>query len=45
MGGAIRMIRIQQPYLNAATLPLEPLLSRQVLLFTGVCWWSISPSA
>lgn len=36
MGGAIRMMRIREPYLNVATLPLEPLFSRQVLLFSAV---------
>jgi membrane associated rhomboid family serine protease len=37
MGGAIRMMDIRQPYLNVATLPLQPLFSRQVLSFT-VIW-------
>ncbi len=41
MGGAIRMIRIRQPYLNAATLPLEPLFSRQVLSFSAV-WLAVN---
>jgi membrane associated rhomboid family serine protease len=36
MGGAIRMIRFRDPYLNIATLPLMPLLSSQVLLFSAV---------
>jgi membrane associated rhomboid family serine protease len=36
MGAAIRMMRIREPYLNVATLPLVPLLSSQVLLFSAV---------
>jgi len=36
MGAAIRMMRIRAPYLDAATLPLMPLFSSQVLLFTAV---------
>ncbi len=36
MGAAIRMMRVREPYLNAATLPLMPLLSSQVVLFTAV---------
>ncbi len=36
MGGAIRMIRIRDPWLNGATLPLAPLLSSQILLFSAV---------
>jgi len=36
MAAAIRMIRIRDPYLNIATLPLMPLFSSQVLLFSAV---------
>jgi membrane associated rhomboid family serine protease len=36
MGGAIRMMNVRQPYLNVATLPLQPLYSRQVLSFTAI---------
>jgi membrane associated rhomboid family serine protease len=36
MGGAIRMMRIREPYLNVATLPLQPLFSSQVLSFSAV---------
>ena len=36
MGAAIRMIRMRQPQLNAASLPLVPVLSSQVLGFTAV---------
>ena len=36
MGGAIRMMRIREPSLNAATLPLQPLFSSQVLSFSAV---------
>ena len=36
MGGAIRIMRIREPYLNVATLPLQPLFSSQVLSFTAV---------
>lgn len=41
MGGAIRMIDIRRPYLNGATLPLEPLFSRQVLTFSAV-WLALN---
>ncbi|MBV9420239.1 MAG: rhomboid family intramembrane serine protease [Alphaproteobacteria bacterium] len=41
MGGAIRMMRINQPYLNVATLPLEPLFSRPVVMFSAV-WLAIN---
>lgn len=41
MGAAIRMMRIRQPYLNVATLPLVPIFSRQVLGFTGV-WLAVN---
>ncbi|HXC53785.1 MAG TPA: rhomboid family intramembrane serine protease [Rhizomicrobium sp.] len=41
MGAAIRMMRIREPYLNVATLPLEPLFSRQVLLFSAV-WMAVN---
>ena len=36
MGAAIRMMRMRQPYLNVATLPLMPIFSSQVLSFSGV---------
>jgi membrane associated rhomboid family serine protease len=36
MGAAIRMMRVREPYLNIATLPLMPLFSSQVLLFSAV---------
>ncbi len=36
MGGAIRMMRIREPYLNVATLPLQPLFSAQVLSFSAI---------
>jgi len=41
MGGAIRMIRIRQPYLNVATLPLVPIFSPQVIGFTAV-WLGVN---
>lgn len=41
MGAAIRMMDIRRPYLNVAALPLQPLWSRQVLLFTGI-WLSLN---
>jgi membrane associated rhomboid family serine protease len=41
MGAAIRMMRIRQPYLNVATLPLLPILSRQVLGFSAV-WMAVN---
>lgn len=41
MGSAIRMIRLRQPYLNVATLPLLPVTSPQVLGFSGV-WLAIN---
>ncbi len=41
MGAAIRMMRIRQPYLNAATLPLVPTFSSQVLGFTAV-WLAVN---
>jgi membrane associated rhomboid family serine protease len=41
MGGAIRMMRIRQPYLNAATLQLVPLFSAQVLGFSAV-WLAVN---
>ncbi len=41
MGGAIRMMRIREPYLNVATLPLAPLLSSQVLMFSAV-WLAVN---
>ena len=41
MGGAFRMIRIREPYLNSATLPLEPLLSRQVLTISAL-WLALN---
>lgn len=41
MGAAIRMMRIRQPYLNVATLPLVPILSRQVLGFSAV-WLAVN---
>src|SRR6185312_9547908 len=34
MGAAIRMMDIRNPYLNAASLPLQPVFSRQVLMFS-----------
>jgi membrane associated rhomboid family serine protease len=36
MGGAIRMMRIREPYLNVATLPLVPLFSSEVLIFSAI---------
>ncbi len=36
MGAAIRMMRIREPWLNDATLPLAPLLSQQILMFSAV---------
>jgi len=36
MGAAIRMMRLRQPYLNVATLPLMPIWSSQVLGFSAV---------
>jgi membrane associated rhomboid family serine protease len=41
MGAAIRMMRLRQPYLNVATLPLMPILSSQVLGFSAV-WLAIN---
>jgi len=41
MGAAIRMMRLRQPYLNVATLPLLPLWSAQVLGFSAV-WLAIN---
>jgi membrane associated rhomboid family serine protease len=41
MGGAIRMMRLRQPYLSVATLPLLPLWSAQVLGFSAV-WLAIN---
>lgn len=41
MGAAIRMIRLRQPYLNVATLPLLPIWSSQVLGFSAV-WLAIN---
>lgn len=41
MGAAIRMMRMRQPYLNIATLPLMPIFSSQVLGFSGV-WLAIN---
>ena len=35
MGAAIRMMDIRNPYLNAATRPLQSLLSRQVIMFSA----------
>jgi len=36
MGGAIRMMRLRQPYMNVATMPLLPIWSSQVLGFSAV---------
>jgi len=41
MGAAIRMMRLRQPYLNVATMPLMPILSSQVLGFSAV-WLAIN---
>jgi membrane associated rhomboid family serine protease len=41
MGAAIRMMRLRQPYLNVATLPLMPIWSSQVLGFSAV-WLAIN---
>ena len=41
MGGAIRMIDFRQPWLSGATLPLAPLLSSRILLFSAV-WLAIN---
>lgn len=41
MGGAFRMIRLREPYLNSAVLPLEPLFSRQVLTVSAV-WLALN---
>ena len=41
MGGAFRMIRIREPYLNSAVLPLESLFSRQVLTVSAV-WLALN---
>jgi|SRR5579871_1472007 len=41
MGAAIRMMRIRQPYLNNATLPLVPIFSSQVIGFTAV-WLAVN---
>jgi membrane associated rhomboid family serine protease len=41
MGAAIRMMRLRQPYLNVATLPLMPVWSSQVLGFSAV-WLAIN---
>jgi membrane associated rhomboid family serine protease len=41
MGAAIRMIRLRQPYLNDATLPLMPIASPQVLGFSAV-WLAVN---
>ena len=35
MGAAIRMMDVRNPYLNAVTLPLQPLLSRGVVTFSA----------
>lgn len=35
MGAAIRMMDIRNPYLNGLNLPLQPLASRQVLMFSA----------
>ncbi|MBL6853675.1 MAG: rhomboid family intramembrane serine protease, partial [Alphaproteobacteria bacterium] len=34
MGAAIRMMDIRNPYLNPLDMPLQPLFSRQVLMFS-----------
>ena len=36
MGASIRMLRVREPWLLGATLPLMPLLSNQVLVFSAV---------
>jgi membrane associated rhomboid family serine protease len=41
MGAAIRMMRLRQPQLDAAHLPLVPILSSQVLGFSAV-WLAIN---
>ena len=41
MAAAIRMIRFRDPYLNIATLPLMPVFSAQVLLFSAV-WLALN---
>jgi membrane associated rhomboid family serine protease len=41
MGAAIRMMRLRQPQLDAAHLPLVPLLSSQVLGFSAV-WLAVN---
>ena len=35
MGAAIRMMDVRNPYLNVATIPLQPVFSRQVLMFSA----------
>jgi membrane associated rhomboid family serine protease len=35
MGAAIRMMDVRNPYLNALMLPLQPIFSRQVLMFSA----------
>ena len=41
MGGAFRMIRLREPYLNSALLTLESLFSRQVLTVSAV-WLALT---
>jgi len=41
MAAAVRMIRFRDPYLGIATLPLMPLFSAQVLLFSAV-WLALN---
>lgn len=41
MGASIRMLRVREPWLIGATLPLAPLLSNQVLMFSAV-WLAVN---
>ena len=41
MAAAIRMLRMREPWLNAATLPLTPIRSPQVMSFT-VVWMALN---
>jgi membrane associated rhomboid family serine protease len=41
MAAAIRMLRMREPWLNAAALPLTPIRSRQVMSFT-VIWMALN---
>jgi len=41
MGAAFRMIRLREPWLNGATMPLQPLWSRQILTVSAI-WLALN---